>query len=322
MTTPQPRLAALADLCRRVAVATGLEEVVDVVLLGMEELLGHGHSLLLVHEVETDRLVTLASRGYESGGIGSEVVLGEGVIGMAAVRRRPMRIGNLQRMLAYARTVQRAAAAPGSEIRLPGLLEARSQLAAPMVAGDALIGVLAVESEEALAFDDVDEQVLTVIAQLLASMLDHDHGPADHGPAAGLDLVTAPAVEPALEPLIRTVDLPVPAARAPVRLRYYVADGSVFIDDAYVIKGVAGRLLWKVSTEFVATGRTAFTNREARLDPALELPAIRDNFESRLVLLKRRLGERDVPLRLTSTGRGRFDLRCDAPLVLERVEPG
>ena len=313
MKTPDPRLAALSALCTRVAVTTGLEEVVDVALLGLEELLGHGHSLLLVHEVETDRLVTLASRGYDIGGIGSEVVLGEGVIGMAGARRAPMRIGNLQRMLIYARTVQQAAAAPRSEIHLPGLADASSQLAAPMIARDALIGVMAVESREALAFDEVDEQILTVVAHLVGSVLDREH-------AAGTDpdLATAPLAQAAAATMVPPDATPAPAA---VRLRYYVADGSVFLDDAYVIKGVAGRLLWKVATELVATGRTAFTNREARLDPALELPAFRDNFESRLILLKRRLEEREAPLRIAGAGRGRFEVRCDAPLALERVEP-
>ena len=38
-------------------------------------------------------------------GIGSEVRVGEGIIGMAAARAEPMRVGNLGQMLAYARTV-------------------------------------------------------------------------------------------------------------------------------------------------------------------------------------------------------------------------
>ena len=315
MTAAEARLAGLADLCTRVAVTTGLEEVVDVALHGLEELLGHAHSLLLVHDVETDRLVTLASRGYESGGVGSEVVLGQGVIGMAGARRAPMRIGNLQRMLAYARSAQ-GAAGPGSEIRLPGLPAARSQLAAPMIARDTMTGVVAVESDEALAYDEVDEQVLTVIAHLVASVLDREHATAaDHDPGA------TPPAEAVAEPPIRPAALPVPAGNGAIRLRYYVADGSVFLDDAYVIKGVAGRLLWKVATEHATTGRTSFTNREARLDPALELPSIRDNFESRLILLKRRLEERDAPVHITGAGRGRFEVRCDRPLALERVEP-
>lgn len=318
MTGSDRRLGALCQLGARVSAATALEEVVDVTLLGLDELLGHDHSLLLVHQVETDRLVTLASHGYESGGIGSEVELGEGVIGMAGQRRTPMRIGNLQRMLAYARTVQRAAATGGgpadAEIHLPGLPDARSQIAAPMVAQGVLVGVLAVESEVALAFDEVDEQILTVVAQLVAAAVDRQQLASADAEVVTLD------VEPVAEQ--PSSDLPgqVPAGSpTPVRVRHYVVDGSIFIGDAYLIKGVAGRLLWKVLSEHASTGRTAFTNREARLDPALELPTLRDNFESRLILLKRRLDERSAPVRIAGAGRGCFELTVDGPLRLERV---
>ena len=72
--------------------------------------------------------------------------------------------------------------------------------------------------------------------------------------------------------------------------------------------------------ELTATGRTAFTNREAKLDPVLELPPHRDNFESRLILLKRRLDEREAPLRIRSSGRGRFELEVHAALTLDHVD--
>lgn len=111
-----------------------------------------------------------------------------------------------------------------------------------------------------------------------------------------------------------------PTEAAPVHVRHYALDGSTFLDDEYVIKGVAGRLLWKVLDEHVTTGRTAFTNREARLDPALELPAFRDNFESRLLLLKRRLQERDATVQLQGAGRGRFELVVRRTVRVERID--
>jgi adenylate cyclase len=84
----------------------------------------------------------------------------------------------------------------------------------------------------------------------------------------------------------------------------YSYDDSLFINNQYVIKGVPGRILWRMLQLHVAERRTAFTNRELRLDSSLRLPEFKDNLETRLLLLSRRLDERQFPIRIHREGRG------------------
>jgi hypothetical protein len=96
-----------------------------------------------------------------------------------------------------------------------------------------------------------------------------------------------------------------------------IRDNSVFLDDVYLIRGVAGAILWKLVVEYLRTGRREFTNRELRLAPELRLPDVQDNLEVRLLLLQRRLAEQDAPIRLEKAGRGRMRLNVDRPVVME-----
>src|SRR5262249_24487428 len=126
---PAPRLA---ELSARLSRCPDLDTLVSAALDGLADLFAYEHSLLLLLDEDGRRLYTIASHGYAVAGIGSEVRVGEGVIGMAAARVEPMRVGNLGSMLAYTRTQRRAheqhgGEAPGSEIPLPGLPTAESQ---------------------------------------------------------------------------------------------------------------------------------------------------------------------------------------------------
>lgn len=94
---------------------------------------------------------------------------------------------------------------------------------------------------------------------------------------------------------------------------------SVFLDGDYLIKGVAGSILWTLLQDYSSRQRVEFSNRELRVDPRVRLPGVSDNLEARLVLLGRRLVERNAPLRIEKTGRGRFRLQVDRPL---RLHPG
>jgi hypothetical protein len=166
-----------------------------------------------------------------------------------------------------------------------------------------LVGVLTVDSRQEVAFGPEDEALLTVVATMA-------------GNAIELERVRDQAAEVRPD---RAAPNPA-AARGSgrsTRVRYFAVDGSTFLDGDYLIKGVAGRLLWSLLQHYEEEGRVEFTHREVRLDPSLELPEFRDNFENRLVLLKRRLDERGAPIRIEKTGRGRFRLAINTEVVLE-----
>ena len=99
-------------------------------------------------------------------------------------------------------------------------------------------------------------------------------------------------------------------------MRHFAATDSIFLDDDYLIKGVAGAILWTLVSDFTERGRTVFTNKGLRVDPRVHLPGVSDNLEARLVLLQRRLDERAAGIHLIKTGRGRFALAVERPLQL------
>jgi hypothetical protein len=304
-------LAALADLMERLGRCSDLDEVLTTSLESLDSLFGFRYSMFLMLDETGSSLYTIASYGYDRAGIGSEVRMGEGVIGAVAAQQRPMRIGNLGHMISYGRAIQESTNPGGSttEIALPGLPTVASQLGAPSLVATRLLGVLAVESEQVGAFTAVDENLLTVVAHVIASAIELDRVAGRTGP-------TPLAVPPNLGSEGVTRAGSVSAAT----LRYFPADGSTFIDGEYLIKGVAGRILWRLLNDHQEDGRTEFTNREVRLDRTLELPVYRDNLESRLVLLQRRLEERQAPVRIRKTGRGRFRLVLESAVVLELME--
>lgn len=105
-----------------------------------------------------------------------------------------------------------------------------------------------------------------------------------------------------------------------VTVRRFSRDDSVFLDHEYLIKGVAGAILWRLLQQHIATGRIDFSTRELRLDRTLKVPDHSENLDARLVLLRRRLEQRDTCLRIEKTGRGHFRLLVNCHLVLDEVD--
>jgi adenylate cyclase len=302
-----PDLGRLESFSARLSQMTDLASLVETALASLSSLFGYEHAFLLATAEDDASLFTLGSHGFDASGVGSDVRIGEGLIGVAAKSRLPVRITNMTRQLIYARAVREketpSSASSTKEIALPGLARVESQLAMPLVAGGRLVGVLCLQSATAGRFAAVDEQVVAIIGRQLA--------------AAMLALSVDTSVESDADPSAQ--DEP---QRRPAAVRYFGADDSIFIDDVYLIKGVAGRVLWRLLSDFTTRGRADFSNKELRADRKLGLPGYRDNLEARLVLLRKRLEEQCEFIRLVSTGRGRFRLVVTRALALQSDADG
>ena len=95
-------MKALQDLAGRIQRADCLEGLVDSILAGLEESFGFKYSMILVPAEEPGTLVTIATRGYPHNGAGAEMRYGDGIGGMVAEARKPIRISGLMRGMLYA----------------------------------------------------------------------------------------------------------------------------------------------------------------------------------------------------------------------------
>jgi adenylate cyclase len=305
---PADSMRELEAFTERLGSCEGLDALLTTALEALGDLFGHHHSFVMFPDEEGTRLYTGASYGFDPSGVGSEVMVGEGMLGLSAERRSVVRVTNLALDRLIARAVRSGVERRGEqdilekEIALPGLPDVKSQLVLPLLSRSTLLGVLCLQSAETGRFLETDERVMQIVARHLAASM---------ASAMAMD-----ATEPKVATLRSGAALP---AASHAVIKHYRSDDSIFIDDAYLTKGIPGRLFWKLLQAFVATGRAAFTNKEIRLDASMGLPDIKDNLETRLILLRRRLDERCEFIRLIPAGRGRLHLDIRRKVTLEEL---
>ena len=298
------KIERMEEFSRQLAHVGDMDELLATVLRACTELLGYPHAFVMLLDETGQRLYTVASTGFTSSGTGSEVRVGEGLIGVAAAHRQSVRVTHMSRERSYSHAVREAAGRHGRDaleqvIPLPSLHAIESQLVTPMLAYHQLVGVLCLQSDTTGAFQAADECVAGILANQAAMAMSAIRPAED----AGAGTSSAGAARPA-------------------QVKHYQEDDSVFLENEYLIKGVAGGILWRLLRVYQDEGRVEFSNKEIRLDQSLDLPDVKDNLEARLILLRKRLEERCDYLRIERTARGRFRLLVERPLSLVQVEGG
>jgi class 3 adenylate cyclase len=156
-----------------------LDRILETILSAMDRILGFQHAMILLKDQAADKLRVVASRGYDHATVGAELAFGHGVVGVVAERKKMMRVGNIGVSVSYLMAVRAKLNEAGqldanpTAAKLPSLPNVQSQLAIPLLVKDRLIGVLAVESPKPNAFDELDEILLSIVANQAATAIEN-----------------------------------------------------------------------------------------------------------------------------------------------------
>ena len=143
----------------------------------MDELFEFHHANILLLEPDGKTLKVVASRGYENQATGGRVQIGTGVIGVVAQKRKMLRVNNLGQQRAYAAAQRRETmksglqANVGETVPVPGLANAESQIAIPLLIRDELIGVFSIESPVPRSFGEHERDLVSIVANQIASAI-------------------------------------------------------------------------------------------------------------------------------------------------------
>ena len=193
-------------------------------------------------------LVTIATRGYPENGAGAEVRFGEGIAGIVAEARKPIRISGLMRGMLYAFAMHKDAAARGrrpsaaARIPMPGLANPESQLGVPLLVRGELVGVLCLESDMPYRFHEEDKASIELLGSYLAIAVQNMQLQERSSRDAPSRRPSAGAADGARPPAAA-------AERASRRdIVYYAADECILLDGEYLIRSLPAKILWRLLT--------------------------------------------------------------------------
>ncbi|MFQ5746350.1 MAG: diguanylate cyclase [Gemmatimonadota bacterium] len=143
-------LTALYETTRAIGLRDTFDELLDEVLERAQALIGFQHCALMLYDREAGTLAVTRARGYGDRLdeiLRLQISAGQGLSGWAVEHREAVRVDDVRKDGRY----------------VPGLLEARSNLAVPLIIGNEVAGVINVESERVGAFTEEHEKMLTVL---------------------------------------------------------------------------------------------------------------------------------------------------------------
>ncbi|MBW3660848.1 MAG: sensor domain-containing diguanylate cyclase [Gemmatimonadetes bacterium] len=159
------RFEALCALAQEMALLEDEREVHRVVLQVARRVLDFSNCAILLIDDQANELVMVAERGYpeETRGIRLPVGAGKGISAWVAEHGERLYVPDIREDDRY----------------VPGVEEARSELAVPIKVLDRTIGVLNVESSEVDGFDEDEMMLLQALASQLAVALELNRARAE-----------------------------------------------------------------------------------------------------------------------------------------------
>jgi diguanylate cyclase (GGDEF)-like protein len=148
-------LDALFQISRLVASGRELDWVLNEMLEIIQKFSPAGKCAILLLEEETGLLDVRVARGYLDGVVGMSIVPGEGITGRCAESGAVILVDDLLAETRY----------------IPGISDARSEVALPLVAEGRVVGVLNAESTSPAAFSPDAVRLLEIVAHQAATVI-------------------------------------------------------------------------------------------------------------------------------------------------------